>query len=55
MLGLCTVTPFSPGWKIVVHPFSAILLTLMRGALSTGRTSDSLPFLVNCVNGVSVV
>ncbi len=41
---LCTVTPSSPGWNIIVYPSSAILLTLTTGVFNPGRISASLAF-----------
>jgi hypothetical protein len=41
---LCTVTPSTHGWKIIVYPSSAILLTLMSGDFNPGRMSASLAF-----------
>ncbi len=53
--GLWTVTPFSPGWKTVVYPSLAILLTLTSGVLSPGRMSASLALLVDCSKGSLVL
>ncbi len=53
--GLCTVTPLSPGWKIVVYPSSAHLLTLASDFLSPGRTTASLPSVVSCSYGSRVL
>ena len=49
--GSWIVTPFSPGWKMVVYPSSASLLTLMSGVVSPGRMSASLALSLNCFSG----
>ncbi len=52
--GLCTVTPFSPGWIFVVYPSSDYLLTLARDFFSPGSTSASRAAIVICSKGSSV-
>ena len=49
--GSWIVTPFSPGWKMVVYPSSASLLTLTSGVVSHGRMSASLALSLNCFSG----
>ena len=49
--GSWVVTPSSPGWKMVVYPSLASLLTLMSGVVSPGRMSASLALLLNCFSG----
>ena len=51
---LCTVTPSSLGWNIVVYPSSDILLMLTSGVFSPGRMSASLAFWLSCLSGSSV-
>ncbi len=46
--GLWTVTPFLPGWKIVVYPSSDHLFMLARDFLSSGSSSASRAVLDNC-------
>ena len=45
---LWIVSPSSPGWKILVYPSSANLLTLTSGAFSPGRMSASLGLSLSC-------
>ncbi len=49
--GLCIITPFSPGWKIVVYPSSVNLLTLTSAVFRPGRMSASRALPLNCSNG----
>jgi hypothetical protein len=52
---LWMVTPLFHSWKIVVYPFSAILLTLRRDFLSPGSMWASLASLDSCSNGKKVL
>ena len=52
---LWNVTPLSPGQKMVVYPFSAILFTLMSDLVSPGSMFAFLAFAYSCSNGSCVV
>jgi hypothetical protein len=52
---LWIVTPMLPGLKIVVYPFSTILLTLKSDFVSLGIMLASLALVHNCLNGSCVM
>ena len=49
------MTPLSPGQKMVVYPFSAILFTLMSDLVNPDSMFTFLAFADSCSNGSCVV